>query len=48
MADDRFNYILLSRLQCDCEYYLGLATAMHITPFGRAMSRNKSIKTGII
>lgn len=23
MADDRFNYMLLNRLQCDCEYYLG-------------------------
>ena len=23
MADDRFNYMLLDRLRCDCEYYLG-------------------------
>ena len=23
MADDRLNYMLLSRLQQDCEYYLG-------------------------
>lgn len=23
MADDRFNYMLLNRLQMDCEYYLG-------------------------
>lgn len=23
MADDRFNYTLLDRLRCDCEYYLG-------------------------
>lgn len=22
MADDRFNYMLLDRLRCDCEYYL--------------------------
>ena len=23
MADDRFNYMLLDRLRCGCEYYLG-------------------------
>ena len=23
MADDKFTYMLLSRLRCDCEYYLG-------------------------
>lgn len=23
MADDRFNYMLLDRLRCDCKYYLG-------------------------
>lgn len=23
MADDRFNYMLLDHLRCDCEYYLG-------------------------
>lgn len=23
MANDRFNYMLLDRLRCDCEYYLG-------------------------
>lgn len=22
-ADDRFNYMLLDRLRCDCEYYFG-------------------------
>ena len=22
MADDRFSYMLLDRLRCDCEYYL--------------------------
>lgn len=22
MANDRFNYMLLDRLRCDCEYYL--------------------------
>ena len=22
MADDRFNYMFLDRLRCDCEYYL--------------------------
>ena len=22
MADDKFNYMLLGRLRCDCEYYL--------------------------
>lgn len=23
MADNKFNYMLLDRLRCDCEYYLG-------------------------
>lgn len=23
MTDDKFNYMLLDRLHCDCEYYLG-------------------------
>ena len=23
MAYDRFNYMMLDRLRCDCEYYLG-------------------------
>ena len=23
MANNRFNYMLLDRLRCDCEYYLG-------------------------
>ena len=22
MADDRFNYMMLDRLRCDCDYYL--------------------------
>ena len=23
MTDNKFNYMLLDRLRCDCEYYLG-------------------------
>ena len=31
MANDRFNYMLLDRLRCDCEYYLsyGSRNAKH-------------------
>lgn len=32
MADNKFNYMLLDRLRCDCEYYLaqhGHPTAAH-------------------
>lgn len=31
MADDRFNYMMLDRLRCDCDYYLnyGVINAKH-------------------
>ena len=31
MAEDRFNYMMLDRLRCDCDYYLnyGGANAKH-------------------
>lgn len=39
--DSQFRYMLLSRLQSDCEYYLNMGTD---TPnaYGQAMKRNKS------
>ena len=43
--DYKFEYMLLNRLQCDCNYYLGYGgrNAEHIA-FGLTTSRNKSIK----
>ena len=43
--DYKFEYMLLNRLQCDCDYYLSaMAAEMLSIAFGPMTSRNKSIK----